>query len=545
MEPLPPDRTQSEKRRVILRVSLLLIAITLTSKVLGYVIQAKKASYFGIGPVVDCYEWAIFFPSFIYSFSFNVLNIMLVPVFSGRKASPSLDRAHHALVTWCLTAFLFLGLVLLLFAPYMVAWFSDFDDPRRRSLATLFLSILACATLFIGIEGVQSGFLLAEKRPVTVSLVRLIKEIFFVVVMVAGFRWLADQVLPIGSLIAAATGGLIFFLLGVRRHRFTFRLIHMDDDIRLLFRNLWPVLMLYILINANELVRIKLLSAQPGNLSTYRYAYYIFLLPHVLIAENLVLFLFPLMAAEVNQGDLGRLRHSIRSGIKLTLFFILPASVGIITLARPIVQLLYERRQFCAADTSATVWPLIYFSLGMWAFGVHIVFARTLDALQAYWRRVAVELPYVALSVGLNWWWIRRFGHSGAAWSLTVSVTFLLALEVWQVRRRIEKIQLSLVVGDLLKIAVATAAMALTARAVYLWSGGWFDGPAKVALLARLGGAIAAALMVYLASALALRVVRGTDLSELRDYFLFRRAAPAETDAELEMPPETPNSLKG
>jgi len=528
---LLPDRPRLEKRHEILRVSLLLILITLTTKILAYVVQAKKASYFGIGPVVDCYEWAIFFPTLIYSFAFNVLNTLLVPVFSGRETSPSLERAYHTLVTWCLLGFFVLGIILILFAPWFVVWFSDFDDPQRRALATLFLSILACAALFIGIEGVQSGFLLAEKRAVTVSLVRLIKEIGFVGVIVTGFKLLGDQLLPVGWLVSAAVGGIIFLGLGIRRHRFDFRLVHVDDNIRLLFRNLWPVLVLFLLINLNDLVRIKLLSAQTGNLATYRYAYYIFLLPHILIAENLVLFLFPLMAAEVNQGDFERLRHSIRSGVKLTLFFILPASVGLIVLARPIVQLLYERHQFQAADTSATTLPLIYLSLGMWAFGLHVVFARTLDALQAYWRRVAVELSYVALSILLSLWWIRRFGHSGAAWSFSVSCVFLLALEIWQVRRRIGIIHMRWVVGDLIKIAAATGAMAVVARIGYWWGGSWFAEPKAIALLIRLGGAIALALITYVGCSLALKVVRGADLVELRDYFLLRRSAGSEEDA--------------
>jgi len=524
VESLSPDRRRPEKRREILRVSLLLVGLTILTKLLAYVVQAKKAAYFGIGPVVDCFEWAIFFPTLIYSFAFNVLNVLLVPVFSGRKASPSLDRAYQALVTWCLVAFLILGAVLFALTPTFVDWFSDFDDERRRRLATLFLSILACATVFIGVEGVQTGFLLAEKRAVSVGLVRLFKEAVFVAVMVFAYRRLGEQVLPVGWAGSAIFGGVVFFLLGVRRHRFAFRLVHADEYIRRLFRNLWPVLVLFVFINLNELIRVKLLSARPGDLATYRYAYYIFLLPHFLIAENLVLFLFPVMAAEVNEGDLDRLRHSIRSGVKLMMFFILPASVGLIVLARPVVQLLYERHQFQAADTAATALPLVYLALGMWAFSLHVLFARTLDALQAYWRRVAVEGPFVALSLLLSWWWIRRFGSSGAAWALTVSIVFLLSMEIWQVRRRIGTIRMKLIAGDLAKIGASTAAMAAVAWFCYRVVSSRALAPSLVSRAARLGAAILAAALVYFACSLLLKIVRREDLAELRDYLLFRRS---------------------
>lgn len=523
MEAQPPDRKRPEKRREIIRVSLLLIAITVATKILAYVVQAKKASYFGIGPVVDCYEWAIFFPTLIYSFASNVLNVLLVPIFSGRRSSRSFERAYQALVTWSLAGFLIIGLLLLLLAPLLVSWFSDFEDADRRMLAVLFLSILACGTFFIGIEGVQSGFLLAEKRVLSVAVVRLLKEVVFVGVMIFGFAHLAEKVLPGGWLMAAAFGGIVFFLLGFRHHRFSFRLFHVDDYIRALFRNLWPVLVLFGLININELVRVKLLSAQPGDLSTYRYAYYIFLLPHVLVAENLVLFLFPLMAAEVNQGDLARLRHSVRSGVKLMTFLILPAAIGLIVLAEPIVRLLYERRQFGSEDTRATTLPLIFLCIGMWAFSLHVLFARTLDALQAYWRRVAVETPFVILSIALNWWLIRRFGYSGAAWATTVSFAFLLALEIWQVRRCVETIHMRLIRSDLLRIGLATVAMAICARLTYACSGALFASQTMAGQAGRLGLAILVALIAYFLCSLGLKIIRKEDLAQLRDYLLLRR----------------------
>lgn len=528
MESISPDRHRPEKRREMLRLSLVLIAITIATKVLAYVIQAKKASYFGRGTVVDCFEWAILFPTLIYSFAFNVLNVLLVPIFSGRKASPSLDRAYHALVSWCVAAFLLLGVILFAMAPSLVAWLSKFDDPRGIQLGTLFLRILACATFFIGVEGVQSGFLLAEKRVISVALVRLLKEIVFVAVLLVGLwwaagRWFADPMLPLAWLSAAAVGGVLFFALGVRRHRFTFRFVHLDDYIRRLIRNLWPVLVLFVLITVNELVRAKLLTGQKADLSTFRFAYYIFLLPHALIAENLVLFLFPMMAAEINQGDLGRLRHSIRSGVKLMLFFILPASVGLIVLAQPIVQLLYERGKFEDEDTLATMMPLIYLALGMWAFSLHVLFARTLDALQAYWRRVAIEAPFVLLSVALSWWWISRYRSNGAAWAFTVPFVVLLALEIWQVRRRIGTIRMGLIAADLVKIGAATAAMAAATWLAYQWSSRWLPGTGGWALLSRLSVAMAVALVVYFGASLLLRIIRGSDVAELRDYFLFRR----------------------
>lgn len=509
--------------------------MTIVTKLLAVIVQSKKAEYFGReSAVVDCFEWAIFYPTLVYSFAVNVLNALLVPIFAGRKASRSLDRAYHALVSWSVVGFLVVGVLIALLAAPLAEWnFAHPNprapdtvvDPNRAHLATVFLWILAGTTLFIGIEGVQTGFLLAEKRVASVALVRLLKEIVLVAVVVFGFACLGDRLLPGAWLAATAVGGVVFFLLGFRRHRFSFRFGHMDKYILRLLRNLWPVLILFVLINLNELIRLKLLSAQLGDLTTFRYAYYIFLLPTVLITENLILFLFPMMAAEINQGDVDRLRHSIRSGVKLIAFFIFPASVGLIVLAQPIVRLIYERQAFTAADTSATVLPLIWLSVGMWAFSIHVLFARTLDAMQAYWRRIALEAPFVLVSVLLSLWLIPMYGPAGGAIALSASFVFLLGLEVWQISRRIESIRMVIIAGDLLKIAAATAVMGAGVWLVYPVTRRLIASDGLKAQLAQLGASVVIGVVIYFACSLVLRIVRAGDLADLRNYLLFRRNA--------------------
>jgi putative peptidoglycan lipid II flippase len=52
-------------------------------------------------------------------------------------------------------------------------------------------------------------------------------------------------------------------------------------------------------------------------------------------------------------------------GIKLVLLLILPATVGLFILARPIVALLFERGAFTASDTTMTAWALQFYLIGL------------------------------------------------------------------------------------------------------------------------------------------------------------------------------------
>ena len=56
----------------------------------------------------------------------------------------------------------------------------------------------------------------------------------------------------------------------------------------------------------------------------------------------------------VAEQDFPRIRSTIASALGLMLFLNLPATVGLIVLARPIVAVIFEHGEFTAADTIAT-----------------------------------------------------------------------------------------------------------------------------------------------------------------------------------------------
>ncbi|MEK6586431.1 MAG: lipid II flippase MurJ, partial [Nitrospirota bacterium] len=79
--------------------------------------------------------------------------------------------------------------------------------------------------------------------------------------------------------------------------------------------------------------------------------------------------ILPTLSAQAARGALDELRTTLGFGLRMILFIILPAMVGLILLRTPLVHLFFEHGTFTAHDTAETAFAVLCYALGLWAFG--------------------------------------------------------------------------------------------------------------------------------------------------------------------------------
>jgi putative peptidoglycan lipid II flippase len=79
--------------------------------------------------------------------------------------------------------------------------------------------------------------------------------------------------------------------------------------------------------------------------------------------------ILPTLSAQAARGALDELRTTLGFGLRMILFIILPAMLGLILLRQPIVHLFFEHGTFTAHDTTETAMAVLCYSVGLWAFG--------------------------------------------------------------------------------------------------------------------------------------------------------------------------------
>lgn len=207
--------------------------------------------------------------------------------------------------------------------------------------------------------------------------------------------------------------------------------------------------------------------------------------------------LLPAIAEQFGKGDMEKLKKIYLTAARYLMMLALPLAAGGIALASPIISLLY------GADYAPviTLMQILFIPFAM----VGICYAATgvIQGTNQPAFIIKVELFLVCLNIGLNLWFIPRYGVLGAAIASSVPRLLILPFYIRFISRRIGT---AWPIRDTIKIAMAALIMGL---AVYV-----LQSQLGVALSLALG--IPMGIVLYVVGILSLRVIRQQDVHILK-----------------------------
>ena len=101
-----------------------------------------------------------------------------------------------------------------------------------------------------------------------------------------------------------------------------------------------------------------------------------------------------------------------------------PATIGLVVLARPIVELIYERGAFVPQDTSSTAAALMYYSPGLLGYSAVKIMSPTFYSMRDARTPVIVSVLSVGVNLGLNLILVHVLGFRGLALGTAIASVF-------------------------------------------------------------------------------------------------------------------------
>jgi putative peptidoglycan lipid II flippase len=227
----------------------------------------------------------------------------------------------------------------------------------------------------------------------------------------------------------------------------------------------------------------------------------------------------PAISRLVAAEQLGQVRATIAHAISLMMLLNVPATVGLVVLAEPIVRVIFEHGSFIASDTTATASALRYYALGLLGYSVVRIVSPAFYALGQSRTPVMVSAASVLVNVALNLALVRVMGYRGLALGTALTALLNALTQLALLRRQIGGVQGRAIAASFARIALASVAMGAAASAADRLLAGWLPGDTVVLQGIRLGWSIGLALVVLLAAAWALRI---PELDEARALVLGR-----------------------
>jgi putative peptidoglycan lipid II flippase len=187
------------------------------------------------------------------------------------------------------------------------------------------------------------------------------------------------------------------------------------------------------------------------------------------------------------------------------LALLIPSTIGLMVLAKPVVRLLFERGEFTALrSTPMTASALFFYASGLCGYGGVKAVVQAFYSMKDTVTPMKVAVLNVGLNVALDIILVRHLGLAGLALATAISSAVGFAVLCYLLRRRLGDIRAGEIWGAVAKLVVAAGVMGVM---IYTVSA-WLD-PQAVRIggkFAQVGISAAAGLAVFVGIGFALRI---------------------------------------
>lgn len=520
-----------------LRITLLLAALSLLSKILGLLRIVVFSNRLGPGREFDIYVAAFRLPDFIFNLLIlGTLSVAFIPVFIEYL---SRSKQESAKISSTIFNFTFLVMAALagagiLLADHLVGLIvPGFASADRAETARL-TRILMLSPLFFGLSSVLTSVLHSFKKFFLAAVAPLIYNLS----IIGGVLYLYPRFGIPGIAWAVVCGAALHFalqfpkayLLGLRPFAY-FDLHH--EGVKKIAKLFLPRLF------GMDLGQISLLLASifgsffaSGTLSVMYIAYDLEMVPVGIFAISFAIAAFPPLSEFASARDFTGFKKFFSQTAVQILFVIIPLSVLMLLLRAQIVRLIpgaLQGTKFTFEDTRLAAETLGFFALSLFAQALVPLLARCFYALQNTIIPVISGLAAGVVNIVLVYFlrhverpFIFALGFSAAA---VIQMVILLVI----LHRRLSGLDDEFLLLRLVKISVAAVLMGIATYLTLYIVAPLVDMRTYFGILIQTISALAVAVITYLGAGLLIGLPETRGLVAIAKTWLFKFTRPVTT----------------
>ncbi|EOD78432.1 putative peptidoglycan lipid II flippase MurJ [Grimontia indica] len=422
----------------LLRSGLIVSSMTMISRVMGLVRDVVIANLMGAGAAADVFFFANKIPNFLRRlFAEGAFSQAFVPVLAEYQASDDKTKTRELIAYVSGTLGLLVTIVTLIgviaspviTALFGMGWFLDWvnDGPssHKFELASLILKITFPYLWFITFVALAGSILNTLGRFAVSSFT----PVFLNIAMISAAIWISpnmDQP-EIGLGIGVFLGGLIQF-------GFQIPFLYREG---MLVRPKWgwshpgvakirtlmiPALFGVSVSQINLLLDTFIASfLATGSISWLYYSDRLLEFPLGLFGIAIATVILPALSKKHVEQSSGQFASTMDWGVRMVLLLGVPAMVGMIVLAKPMLMVLFMRGEFGADDVNAAAMSLIAYSSGLLNFMLIKVLAPGYYARQDTKTPVRYGIIAMASNMVFNLIFAYFYGYVGLAIATALS----------------------------------------------------------------------------------------------------------------------------
>jgi len=441
----------------MLKSSGAMAVATMTSRLLGMVREMVYAAFMGDTWVASAFLLAFQVPNlFRRLLGEGALTAAFIPIFKKKQVTEGeaeMWRSANVVISGLVTGAGLICLVAVL--GITIALKTPFLDESRADRGTILMfqllrlmfpyMVLVClAAILIGMANARGHFFVPALGAVMLNVIMIASVLFLAPLM---GRPLEQRIFGLAiGVVLAGLAQAFFQLPSLHREGFRYEWISpwRDPTVREVVRKMLPGSIGVAAFQINVLVtQLFVFWFDPQIVARFNYSVRLMELPQGMFGISLATYLLPTLSGLAAEKKYPEFRQTLSQGLSYLSFANLLAAAISLTLAVPIVRLLFERGRFGPEATVHVALALACLAPGLLMFSMNNILARAFYALGDIQTPMKISVLCLGLNLAFAIWLVQRYREAGLAVANTMSATFNLVLLIYALRRRLSRLGLS------------------------------------------------------------------------------------------------------
>lgn len=453
------------------QAALLLMFLEVLSKIMGFIREITLSYFYGASSISDAYLISLTIPTVIFAFVGTGIATSYIPIYSGivkERGIEAAGRFSNNLVNFLLLICTFIVCIGSIFTGPIVRLFASGFEGDTLQLAVSFTRISIFGIYFMSMAYIFRSYLHIQKNFAVPALIGFPFNIIIIASIVLSSRF-NKAILSIGIIAAIASQLILLLPFAYKKgYRYGFVLDKNDKHLmRMIYLSL-PVILGTSVNQINTLVDRTLASRIAiGGISALNYANRLNGFVQGIFVLSIATVMYPMISKMAAENNMAGLKKTLSEAVTSINLLVIPATIGAMIFAEPVVKFLFGRGAFDADAVSMTSYALFYYSIGMIGFGLREVLSRAFYSLQDTKTPTINAAISVTINIILNIILSRFLGIGGLALATSISAIFCTALLFIGLREKIGPFGIKDIAISFLKILCASIIMGVFAWIVY------------------------------------------------------------------------------
>ena len=422
------------------RSGLLVMIITMVSRVLGLVRAGIIAYYFGASAMTDAFFSAFKISNFFRQLlGEGALGSSFIPLYNERVESEGEENSKQFIYSILNLLFVFSTIVtilMIIFSQGIIDGIvSGFPD-ETKIIASRLLKIMSVYFVFISLSGMVCAILNNFKQfavPASTS-------IFFNLAIILASMYFGKTYGIDALAYGVVIGGLFQFLVVLPAFfkimkGYSFKIDWKDPYLKKIFIMICPMLIGIVARQVNTIVDQMFASyLAEGGVSALENATRLYLLPVGVFGVSISTVIFPALSKAMSKNDLDGATDNIVKGLNILPFLIIPSTAVLTFYAPEVIRLTLSYGKFDEEAVRVTSQALLYYSLGLYFYTAIYLMTRAFYSVKNSKYPVKFSIISIVINIVLNFLLIKSMAYRGLALSTSIAsgVNFFLLLIVFR-----------------------------------------------------------------------------------------------------------------